>query len=439
MPDWHDGFLADLDPRPWTRPAGAPTSIAPAGLFLGRGDFGLEVVLGDAAGKPRNDDLRRLWHARQGGRASPVLLAVGYPEHGEIKIALCGPAGEQPPIVVTSLPQAERLARAAVSEPSRHAAIRFLAAMLPEVDTDLPGVRNAGLLANHELQHGVPERPDWLSACDAGKRLLTLGGRDLVEGLGFRVEQLGTTATVLSTATSKRAVAVFLDEGETFDDPATPFSGTSPVSHALALADRENLPWVVLTRHRQVRLYAARPDTGVGRKGRAETYVELNLALVPDDRAGYLPLLFGSSALDDGGSLDQILETSSRFATDLAVRLRERVYFDCVPFLAEAIASRLSPDREPTEADLAFAYECTLTVLFRLLFVAYAEDKDLLPYRTNSKYADHSLKLIARRLAEDRRREFDGYDVEACEYWEDVKQLWRAVDKGNQSWGGPPL
>ena len=357
MPDWDDAFLSDLDPRPWTRPNGAPSSIAPAGLFLGGGEFGLEVALADAGTKPRNDDVRRIWHARQGGRASPLLLVVGYPEHGEMKAVLCGPAGEQPPIAATSLPQAERLARAALSEPSRHSAIRFLAAMLPEVDTDLPGVRNAGLLANHELQHGVPQRTDWRPACDAGRRLLGLGGRELVEGLGFSVEQLGTTATVLATARSKRAVAVFLDEGETFDDPVTRFSGTSPVSHALALADRENLPWVVLTRHRQVRLYAARPDTGVGRKGRAETYVELNLALVPDDRAGYLPLLFGSSALDDGGTLDEILETSARFATALAIRLRERVYFDCVPYLAEAIAGRLSPDGDPTETELAFAYE----------------------------------------------------------------------------------
>lgn len=61
----------------------------------------------------------------------------------------------------------------------------------------------------------------------------------------------------------RRAVAVFLDEGETFEDPGSGF-GTSPVSHALALADREGVPWVVLTRGRQIRLYAARPDTGVG-------------------------------------------------------------------------------------------------------------------------------------------------------------------------------
>jgi hypothetical protein len=435
---WYDRFLADLDPRPWKRPDGASSALEPKGLFLGGGDFALEVALADAPRKPGRDDVRRLWHGRQGGRASPLLLLVCYPDHGETRTILCGPVGDQPPTVETTLPQAERLARAALGEPTRHAAIRFLVAMLPEVDTDLPGVRNTGLLANHELSTGVPQRHDWRAACHTGKGLLGLGGRHLVERLGFTVEQLGTTASVLATRMSKRAVAVFLDEGETFDDPATRFSGTSPVSHALALADRENLPWVVLTRHRQVRLYAARPDTGVGRKGRADTYVELNLALLPDERAGYLPLIFGSAALDHGGTLEQILETSSRFAADLASRLRERVYNECVPALAEAVAARFDTDDERTEAELSTAYERTLTILFRLLFIAYAEDKDLLPYRTNSAYTDHSLKLIARRLAEDRRKGFTGYDTEACELWEDVKQLWRAVDRGNRSWGVPP-
>jgi hypothetical protein len=438
MADWHDTFLEDLDPRPWQRPGSTSAAFTPAGLFLGRGEFALEVALVDAPGKPRNDDVNRLWKTRQRGRASPLLLVIGFPDHGQTRAVLCGPAGDQPPIVVATLPQAERLSRAALAEPSRHAAIRFLVGTLPEIDTGLPGVRNTGLLADHELSTGVPTRSDWQRACNDGMRLLGLGGRKLVEGLGFAVEQLGTTASVLASATTKRAVAVFLDEGESFDDPATRFSGTSPVSHALALADRESLPWVVLTRHRQVRLYAARPDTGVGRKGRADTYVELNLALLPDDHAGYLPLLFGSDALVDGGTLDQILETSSRFATDLATRLRERVYFDCVPALAEAVAANLGGADEPSEADLSLAYECTLTILFRVLFVAYAEDKDLLPYRSNNKYADHSLKLIARRLAEDQRKGSADYDASATELWEDVKQLWRAVDQGNSGWAVPP-
>ena len=40
-----------------------------------------------------------------------------------------------------------------------------------------------------------------------------------------------------------------------------------------------------------------------------------------------------------------------------------------------------------------------LLVLFRLLFIAYAEDKDLLPYRTNERYRDRSLKKKAREMA----------------------------------------
>src|SRR5205085_2534852 len=45
-------------------------------------------------------------------------------------------------------------------------------------------------------------------------------------------------------------------------------------------------------------------------------------------------------------------------------------------------------------------YEQALNVLFRLLFVAYAEDKDLLPYRSNDLYRERSLKALARQLAE---------------------------------------
>jgi hypothetical protein len=42
-----------------------------------------------------------------------------------------------------------------------------------------------------------------------------------------------------------------------------------------------------------------------------------------------------------------------------------------------------------------------LLTLFRLLFVAYAEDKELLPYHTSYAYRDHSLKRLAQRLLED--------------------------------------
>ena len=440
MSEWANEFLVDLDPRQWSRPDGAPSSIKPSLLFLGLGDHALEVALASSAARPKADDVRKMWSARQGRRPSPLLLVVGYPEGDSTSLTVCGPAGEHPTLVHgLAVSQVERLAAAALGEPSRHGAVRFLVAMLPETDSDMPGLRNSGLLATQELRNGVPARSDWTKALLAGKRLLPLSGRPLIEALGFTVAILSINSSVLTVGAGvKRAVAVFLDEGETFDDSAERFQGTSPVTHALAQADREALPWVVLTRGRQIRLYAARADTGVGRKGRVETFVEANLALLPDDAAGYLPLLFGADALIEGGTIDDILERSADFAAELAARLRERVYFDCVPQLATAVAARLGHTADLGNDHLAHAYEQTLIILFRLLFVAYAEDKDLLPYRSNSKYADHSLKRMTRRLAEDRRSGKQNFDDQAKDLWEDVRQLWRAVDRGNTGWGVPP-
>jgi len=439
MARWDDDFLVDLEPLVWSRPDGAPEAITPSVLFLGEGDYALEVAAATSERRPTAEQVRKLWRARQGGRPSPLLLVVGYPEHGDTKVTVCGPAGEHPALTHgLSVSQVERLAAAALAEPSRHAAVRFLVAMLPEAESDLPGIRNSGLLATQELRQGVPERSDWPAACKRGAHLLALHGRKLVEGLGFEVDALSTHATVLKTGNgNKRAVAIFLDEGEAFDAAAERLAGTSPVSHALARADAENLPWVVLTRGRQIRLYAARADTGVGRKGRAETFVEVNLALLPEGQAGYLPLLFGADALSEHGTIEDILERSSDFAAGLAARLRERVYFDTVPALATAVAARLGDPADLDENDLARAYEQTLVILFRLLFVAYAEDKDLLPYRSNSRYADHSLKRITRGLAEGARSGTAKFDSDAIDLWEDIRQLWRAVDKGNTGWGVP--
>ena len=276
----------------------------------------------------------------------------------------------------------------ALDEPNQHAATRFLLAALPELGSDMSGLRNVGLLATQELRAGVPDMAEWEAAVRRARPLLGLRSRPLVERLGFGVEVLSTNTSLLTINGRNSAIAVFCDEDEPFDAPAQRFDGTSPVSRGLAVADQHNVDWVVLTRAAEIRLYAARRDTGVGRKGRAETFVELNLSLLPTDLAGYLPLLFSAEALAAGGTTDQILERSADFASELAGRLRDRVYFETVPALAGAVAARLG--YRPTEGDLDDAYEQVMVILFRLLFVAYAEDKDLLLYRTNSRYAEHT-------------------------------------------------
>ncbi|MBA2509598.1 MAG: hypothetical protein H0V32_13025 [Nocardioidaceae bacterium] len=108
--------------------------------------------------------------------------------------------------------------------------------------------------------------------------------------------------------------------------------------------------------------------------------MELDLALPTDGDAAYLPLLFGPDALDEDGSVAEILAASAGHAAALGQRLRERVYKDVVPGLAVAVTNRMNAT---SDADLAEAYQRTLSVLFRLLFVAHAEDRGLLPYQPN--------------------------------------------------------
>jgi hypothetical protein len=346
--------------------------------------------------------------------------------------------GTNPPLISgVEFSQAERLAEAALEEPSPHAAIRLLTSFLPEIETDLPGVRNVGMLALHELKHGVPARPDWQAAVQKARGVLSLEGADLIEGLGFEIEPHTTFASILRAGGTDHAVAVFLNEDETFEDPGNRFDGSTPLSRAIALADQRRLPWVVITRGRQIRLYSARPNIGVGQKGRAETFIELNLALLPENLAGYLTLIFGPEALAEGGSLEDILEASQRFSSDLGARLRERVYQEVVPALATAVGRRMGNTQSLSRQDLDAAYEQTLMILFRILFVAYAEDRDLLPYRSNSLYADHSLKRIAQRLAEFSGDQGTGFDQTAASLWRDVKELWDAVNQGNATWQVP--
>ena len=427
-------FLPDRDPVAWTTSAGFPVLLSPLGVFAQDAPNGLEVVLAQSAKTPLAADLRTAWSKRKGNRASPVLLIAVYPTDTGNQAALCGPVETPAVYPKVELHQAERLAATALNEPNHHQATRMLLAALPELDSELTGLRNMGLLATQELKAGVRQRADWSEVSRSAKPLLSLRGHRLIERLGFEVQTLSTNTSILTIDSKRKAVAVFCDESELMDAPAQRFANLSPVSHALAMADRESVPWVVLTRASEIRLYSSEAGKGVGGKGRTETFVEINLSLIPERLAGYLMLLFSAQALTQGGSLDEILSNSSRYATDLAVRLRERVYRKTMPLLAKAVTKRMESTSEETLKD---AYEQAITILFRLLFVAYAEDQDLLPYKTNGRYRDHSLTRIARRLAEDRKKNQQRFDAYSTSLWDDVCTLWQAVDRGNIGFGVP--
>ena len=423
------GFLSDLMARPWSPVSGA--GLRPAGLFVGKEAHAIEIAVALAAGSPARASLVATWKARKGQRASPVLLAILHSG----KATLCGATGESPPIYSDmDVGQAERLCREALSQPDRHAALQLLSQALPTLETALPGLNNEGLLALHELEQGVPGRADWVAARRKAGVILGKRGPELLQSLGFSIEPLDNLTSLLRSSDRRTALAVMLRDSESADAGSARFNSLSPVSYAFKKADDESLPWIILTQGNRLRLYATDVNVGVGRRGRTETYVECQPWLLSERHLSYLWLLFSAEALGPNGSLHQILEGSQRFAGDLAERLRERIYNHVVPKLARGIAlergiERISPP------DLAITYEMALTVLFRLLFIAYAEDRDLLPYRFDSAYRRRSLKQKAQELADAVVNQTPIANGDS--HWRETVLLWKAVAVGNVEWGVP--
>jgi hypothetical protein len=183
-----------------------------------------------------------VWKQRHGRAAAPLLMVVAYPKDRPDRALVCGPAGEDPPVVELDHAHAERLAAAALDEPSRHLAIRFLADALEGNPGENPGLRNKGLLATHELLYGVPKRPDWEDATELSKPLLGLRGQDLVRGLGYEIEPRGRHNVLRTSGGRAQAVAVYLQDTEQADQPSCRFENQTPVTYALAHADRLPTP-----------------------------------------------------------------------------------------------------------------------------------------------------------------------------------------------------
>mgnify|MGYP000943709391 CR=1 FL=1 len=417
----------------WNDPS-APTGITTEKVYLGPDPFGLggfQIAVASASTTPSRQALRELFTARKGKTQTQLVVAVV--QGG--KVQLFGPDPQAQPIELPA-EQAERQLQSVLAEPDVLAATeRFAGFRKASNSTGVSGFTNSGLFATHHIMSNVPKRTDWAELGKRASPLLGLRRTKLVEALGFSTKP-GPNGTLLLSVGNHppRAVAVLLDDSEQFDTKTQRFQ-LSPVAFGLALASRQELPWLVVLRKDQIRLYPGRDGVGVGSKGQAETFFEVDLSTVDEEYAALLPLIFSADALTRDGTAEELLRDSGRYATELGRRLRERIYDEIVPPLAEEVAWRLANDAglELDAEGLSTAYRVTLRILFRLLFQAYAEDRGLLPSGRNEGFDANSLKTIARRLLDSDVEEFG----DASTMWFDLVQVWNAIDQGNPQWQIP--
>ena len=432
-----DPLLLDWDDRlTWKRTAGG---IAATEILRGSEDTQLAVVLASAASQPTKTDLRALLRERSAGGIAPILIAVRYPTGSGPRMTLFGLDDEATPVNDLEVALVEQLLGDALESTSPSGleteVKRRLASMSGSIG---PGFGNEGLFASHVLEH-QPDEAGWAGLCAVSQPLVSKRGEDLLRQLGYKVETI-PDGTVLREATGghRRAAAVLLRAGESFDNPLGRLENKDAVTYGLRLARRENLDWLVVMGGPVLRLYATDPDVGVGRKGQTQTYAEIDLSLLTSDRTGYLALLFAPTSLAEGGALTQLLKDSAHYAAALSERLRDRIYGEVVPTLARAVADRRNVVAVPVadrRAALDDAYHQTLILLFRLMFVAYAEDRRLLPIDTSPQYQRNALKTYARDFADNPERKFS---ATSTAIWSDLTQVWGVIDTGDiEGWGVP--
>lgn len=193
----------------------------------------------------------------------------------------------------------------------------------------------------------------------------------------------------------------------------------NPEWRVVSLLKKGETEWAIVTNGKLWRLYSAKTHS------RATNYYEIDLeeALAeigpqagdPGESFRYFWLLFRREALapievDREGRkrkssfLNELFEESEDYAKRLGARLKDRVFKKIFPQLpkgfVEFIQQREGRNVVPPQERLDRIYEGTLTFLYRLLFLLYAEARDLLPVKEARGYWEKSLTRMKNEVAE---------------------------------------
>ena len=205
--------------------------------------------------------------------------------------------------------------------------------------------------------------------------------------------------------------------------------------------------WGILTNGAHWRLYYS------GARLVSEDFFELNLAAIldienyheekffleDDERRHWLKVLllifrresFLPDAVDEKTFHQRAIAEGRFYQERVAASLSDVVFQRVFPDIVRAIAASAA------DKPLHEVRDAALILLYRLLFILYAEDRNLLPVH-DSRYDDYALR---NKVRDDIRRRKDANDVfseTAARYWSAFDDLCRAIDVGDKSIGLPP-
>jgi hypothetical protein len=152
-------------------------------------------------------------------------------------------------------------------------------------------------------------------------------------------------------------------------------------------------------------------------------------------------LMFGKSAflpLDGQRTFHEVSRDMGKTWEEKVTKDLSRLVFgELYPKIVSAIAA--NDPKHPSLVErsyLGLIRQSSLILLYRLLFVVYAEDRDLLPHN-REPYKDFSLTAMRLDIA---KRKADGktFSETMVTYWPKLTAIFKAISEGDNSFGIPP-
>lgn len=207
-------------------------------------------------------------------------------------------------------------------------------------------------------------------------------------------------------------------------------SGEEVVPSYQAVAALTHYKWVILTNGRFWRLYSSRVQSS------STNYFEVDMEGVVaenDPKLSYFVGLFSASSFmerDGITDVDLTFDGGIKYAKDIEQDLRAKV-FEGQLFLnlVRGIVGH-SPKKKYSQAELEEAKANALKLLYRLLFILYAESRALLPVE-DRKYSEISLGSLRQRLPSLEK------EADSASAWKALQDLFKAISKGRPEAGVP--
>ena len=189
--------------------------------------------------------------------------------------------------------------------------------------------------------------------------------------------------------------------------------------------------WGILTNGRYWRLYERETSKKIDFFYEIDLESLLENGTLEDFR--YFYLFFRKDAFPN--FVQKVYIGSRDYAEAVGEELKENVY-ESLRLLAQGFLE--FPNNNLSQSDLKEIHDNSLILLYRLLFIFYAEYNQLLPFRENKAYTDsYSLDAIKKEIANkiDKRKPLP---ISTHSYWDRLKELFEIINNGNEELEVPP-